>query len=52
MSLKRGDKKKLWQIIATKLSKDFFLWFVTDKVRRKWQGLVESYKKRFITLGD
>jgi hypothetical protein len=44
LALKRGQKKKLWQNIAIQLAHEFSIWFLPEKVRRKWAGLVESYK--------
>ena len=44
MSQRRGNMKKMWCDIAKELSKCFGFIFDVDKVRRKWQTLVDGYK--------
>ncbi|CAM4610390.1 unnamed protein product [Leuciscus chuanchicus] len=45
LKLARKSKKLLWEDITGKLSHHFKQTFVQDKVARKWNTLVEAYKK-------
>ena len=45
LKLARSCKKLLWEEIAGKLTDHFKLTFPPDKVARKWNTLVEGYKK-------
>lgn len=45
LKLARKSKKMLWEDIAGKLSHNFKQTFAQEKVARKWNTLVEAYKK-------
>ncbi|CAL8235049.1 unnamed protein product, partial [Boreogadus saida] len=45
LKLARNSKKLLWEEIAGKLTDHFKCTFPPDKVARKWNTLVEAYKK-------
>ncbi|CAL8268799.1 unnamed protein product [Boreogadus saida] len=45
LKLARNSKKLLWEEIAGKLTDHFKCTFAPDKVARKWNTLVEAYKK-------
>ncbi|CAM4610417.1 unnamed protein product [Leuciscus chuanchicus] len=51
LKLVRKSKKLLWEDITGKLSHHFKQTFVQDKVARKWNTLVEAYKKMDDLLG-
>ncbi|KAK6165932.1 hypothetical protein SNE40_022738 [Patella caerulea] len=51
MKFGRGQKGLLWNEIAAKMTKEYSETFTKEKVCRKWQTLVDGYKKAKENIG-